>query len=134
MASENVEIVRQCFESLSRGDIERALTDASEDFEMDWSNSVGPASGIYRGKDEVREIWESYLDSFATVHWEPIEIKELDDSTVVVASHFRARGRGSGIDVDAKGAQLWVFADGVAVSVQLHQSLTEALDAARRSN
>ena len=132
MSSENVEIVQRCFEYLSRGDLERALADASEDFEMDWSNSVGPASGVYRGKNEVRGIWESYLDSFASVHWEPTEIRELDDSTVVVASHFRARGRGSGIDVDARGAQLWRFTDGLAMKVQLHQSIADALDAARQ--
>jgi len=101
---------------------------------MDWSNSVGPARGVYRGKDAVREVWASYLDSFATVHWEATEIKELDDSIVVVGSHFRARGRGSGVDVDARGAQLWQFIDGLAVKVQLHQSIADALEAARQSD
>jgi hypothetical protein len=41
-----------------------ALENAADDFEVDWSNSVGPAKGIYSGKDRVREYWASFVEAF----------------------------------------------------------------------
>ena len=40
------------------------------------------------------------------------------------------RGRGSGVEVDAVGAQLWTIHDGKAQSVKLYQSKDDALAAA----
>jgi hypothetical protein len=54
----------------------------------------------------------------------------LDESRVIAVNHFRARGRESGIEVDAVGAQLWTISEGKERSVQLYQSKTEALEAA----
>jgi len=130
MSNENAELVRRCYDSLSRGDIDSALAETSDDFEMNWSNSIGPAKGIYRGRAEVRAVWVSYVDAFEAVRWDAGEINAIDESTMVVATRFRARGRGSGVKVDATGAQLWRFADGLAVGVELHQSRADALEAA----
>jgi hypothetical protein len=49
---------------------------------------------------------------------------------VIVINHVRMRGRGSGIDIDARGPQLWTIVDGKAQSVKLYQSKAEALEAA----
>lgn len=129
MSNENVAFVHRAYEALNQGDIESALAEASDDFEMDWSNSIGPAKGVYRGRDEVQAMWASYLDAFEDVQWEAEEFEAIGEATVVVATRFRARGRGSGVKVDATGAQLWRFTDGVAVKVELHQSKGDALEA-----
>jgi hypothetical protein len=65
MSQENVEIVRGAFDSVNRGDIDGALENAADDFEVDWSNSIGPAKGIYSGKEQVREYWASSADAGA---------------------------------------------------------------------
>ena len=71
MSEENVELVRRIFDSVSRGDVDGALEPTADDFVMDWSNSIGPARGVYRGKKQVRQLWASYLDAFGLLQWNP---------------------------------------------------------------
>jgi hypothetical protein len=49
---------------------------------------------------------------------------------VLVVTHFQARGRGSGIEVDASGAQLLTVREGKVHNVKLFQSKADALEAA----
>jgi ketosteroid isomerase-like protein len=130
MSEENVKIVRRVFDSINRGDVDGALESAAEDFEMDWSNSIGPAKGIYRGKEQVREAWTSFVEAFDELRWDPLEIIEVDESRLIAVNHVRMRGRGSGIEVDAKGAQLWTISEGKGRKLKLYQSKAEALEAA----
>jgi ketosteroid isomerase-like protein len=53
MSEENVEIVRGIYAALSEGDLERALQ-AGANAEHDWSRSIGPYRGVYRGEDAIR--------------------------------------------------------------------------------
>jgi hypothetical protein len=130
MAETNVERVRRVVNAFNRGEPELALEDAVEDFVMDWSNSIGPLKGVYRGKDAVLEVWRSFHEAFEWIRWDAEEIIEVDASTVIVVNHVRMRGRGSGIDVDAVGAQLWRITDeGKGRSVKLYQSKADALEA-----
>ena len=130
MSEENVEQVRRTIELWNSRDVDGALEIASDDIAMDWSNSIGPAKGVHRGKEGVRKFWMSFLDAFEVMHWDPKEVIELDASRVLVVTHFQARGRGSGIEVDASGAQLWTVRDEKVKSVKLFQSKAEALEAA----
>jgi hypothetical protein len=78
----------------------------------------------------VLKLWRSFLDVWDTVHWDPEEIIEVDDRRVVLVNHVRMRGRGSGVDVDATGAQLWTIEAGRVQRIKLYQSKSEALEAA----
>jgi hypothetical protein len=64
VSQENVEIVRRAFDSINRGDVDAALEAAADDFEMDWSNSIGPLNGVYRGRPEALRLWRSFLDAW----------------------------------------------------------------------
>jgi ketosteroid isomerase-like protein len=130
MSRENVGVVRRTIDFFNDGDIDRALAEASDDLEMDWSNSIGPLRGVYRGRQEVRKVWEAFLDAWETVQWEPQEIIDVDHSRVIVVNRVQMRGRGSGVDVDATGVQLWTIAAGEAQRIKLYQSKVEALEAA----
>ena len=130
MSQENVEIVRSFFDGFNRGDLDRAVEGAADDFVLDWSNSIGVRKGIYRGKAKVRDFWAALHEDFDEVRTDPEEIIEVDESTVVVASRIRARGRGSGVNVHAASAQVWTIKGGEVRSVKLYQSKAEALEAA----
>jgi len=130
MSRENVEIVRRTIDFFNTGDVDKALEEASVDFEMDWSNSIGPLRGVYGGRQEVRKVWAAFIDAWETVQWEPKEIIDVDHARVIVVNRVQMRGRGSGVDVDATGVQLWTLAAGVAQRVKLYQSKVEALEAA----
>ena len=130
MSEGNIELVRRTIELWNATEIDQALEELADDFEMDWSNSIGPLKGIYRGREGVLKLWRSFLDAWDAVYWDPEEIIEVDDTRVVVVNHVRMRGRGSGVDVDATGVQLWTIEAGKAQRVKLYQSKAEALEAA----
>jgi ketosteroid isomerase-like protein len=130
MSQENVEIVRGAIDSINRRDIDQALGVAHVDFEADWSNSIGPLGGVYRGREQVRVLLEAFLEAWDEFRWDPQEIIEVDEARVLVVNRVRGRGRGSGVAVDAIGAQLWTITGGKARSVKLYQSKAEALEAA----
>jgi ketosteroid isomerase-like protein len=130
MSEANIELVRRTIDLFNAREIDQALDGVHDDFEMDWSNSIGPLKGIYRGQQEVLKLWRSFLDAWDVVQWDPEEIIEVDDTRVVVVNHVRMRGRGSGVDVDATGVQLWTIKAGEAQRVKLYQSKADALEAA----
>jgi hypothetical protein len=97
---------------------------------MDWSNSIGPLKGVYRGRPEALRLWRSFLDAWDSLQWDPEEIIDVDESRVIAVNRVRMRGQGSGVDVDAIGVHLWTFSDGTVESIKLYQSKDEALEAA----
>ena len=130
MSQENVEIVQRAFDSINRGDVVVSLDEAADHLVVDWSNSIGPLKGIYRGRPEVLKLWSSFLDAWDPLQWDAEEIIDVDDSRVIAVNHVRMRGQGSGVDVDAIGVQLWIISDGKARTIKLYQSKAEALEAA----
>jgi hypothetical protein len=57
MSQENIELVRRAIGWFNASAIDRALEETRDDFEMDWSNSIGPLKGVYRGRQEVLKVW-----------------------------------------------------------------------------
>jgi ketosteroid isomerase-like protein len=133
MAQENVELVRLTIDFFNRREIERALDATDPNLEMDWSNSIGPLRGVYRGRKEVLEFWQSFLEAWDEVSWDPQEFIEVDEARLIVVNRVRMRGKRSGVDVEAIGVQLWTITDGKGRKVKLYQTKADALEAARSS-
>jgi ketosteroid isomerase-like protein len=130
LATGDVEIVRSAYESLNEGDIETALGVLDEDAE--WSeHSDLPEAGVYRGRDSIRTFLESFLESWENFHQEAEELI-TGESCVLVMLRSRVRGRGSGIDVEARYAHLWTMEDGCAVRVDAYLDRKEGLRALRK--
>ena len=128
MSEENIATVRAIWDSVNRGNIDEAFDYASEDFVADWSGSEAPESGVYLGRDAVKERFERTLEVWSEMEYFETEIIDAGDQVVRVGG-VRARGRGSGAEVMAQGAQVWSFRNGTPVSVRLYQSRAEALEA-----
>jgi ketosteroid isomerase-like protein len=133
MVQDNVELIRRTIDLFNRKEIARALEAVDDDFELDWSNSIGPQKGVYRGRDGALELWESFLEAWDEISWDTQEIIEVDETRVIVVNHVRMRGGGSGVDVEATGVQLWTITDGKGRRLKLYQSKADALEAARLS-
>ena len=129
MAESNVDLVRRTIDLFNTGEIERALAMAADDFVMDWENSIGPLKGVYTGREGVIDLWSTFLEAWESVRWDAQEITEVDETRVLVVNHVAMRGKGSGVDVEASGVQLWTLEDGVGKSIKLFQSKDEALAA-----
>lgn len=129
MSQGNLEMVRQAIDAINRGDIRRAMEQAADDFEMDWSNSIGPLNGVYRGRGQVSEVWESFLEAWDELQWDVQDVLDLDAQRVLVVNRVRMRGRASRVEVEATGAQIWTIRNATLGSVKLYQSKAEALEA-----
>ena len=123
-------MVRQAIDAINRGDIRWVMEQqADDDFEMDWSNSIGPLNGVYRGRGQVSEVWESFLEAWDELQWDVQDVIDLDTQRVLVVNRVRMRGRASRVDVEATGAQIWTIRNATLGSVKLYQSKAEALEA-----
>jgi ketosteroid isomerase-like protein len=128
MSEENVATVRAIWDAVNRGDIDEAFSYAPGDFVLDWSASNAPESGIYHGIEDAKRAFEGTLEAWAEVDYFESEIIDRGDHVVRVGG-VRAKGKGSGAEVAAHGAQVWTFRRDTPTSVRLFQSKEEALEA-----
>jgi ketosteroid isomerase-like protein len=128
MSDEGVEVVKQAFNAMRRGDPEDALGCFTDDVE--WHKSaafpgprklVGPEALVGFSK-ELQETWS--LDG------ERIEEIRTGEDRVVVSVHSWGLGRGSGIPVDQRWAMSFTLRAGRIARVDARGSFAKALEAA----
>jgi ketosteroid isomerase-like protein len=129
VTEEKIAIIRRSYEAFNRRDISAASADMHPQFELDFSGSVGPEAGTYRGEAGMRKLWERYWEAFETITIEPEEFIEVGESIVAVV-RARGRGLGSGVEVDARGPHLWSFREGKVVRFTLYQEVADAIQGA----
>ena len=126
MSQANVEIVRAALDASMRGDWESAFRDVAPNFELDWSRTIGPVPGVYRG-EEAQRVLIDFLESWQSVRVEPHEFIEEGEHVVVpTTEHFVGR---DGIGVQARNTWTWTIRDGKIVRTCLYQDKKEALKA-----
>jgi ketosteroid isomerase-like protein len=94
---------------------------------VDWSDSVSPYRGVYRGTRRVASLYRDLLDAWTELSWDP---EDLPGDRVIVTNYARAVGHGSRVRVDARGHHLWHVRDGKAASVRPYPTREQAEAAA----
>jgi ketosteroid isomerase-like protein len=121
------EVVLAAYDSFNRGEIEPILDILHPDVE--W---IPPPTSLdprpLHGRDAVRE----YLapNFFESQTAEPLETIEHVNRLLVVA-RVRARGRGSGVELDQTAYHVLTIEEGRAVRFEVHVDRAEALRALR---
>ena len=82
-----------------------------------------------QGRDAVRANIERWESGWAEYRATPGDFVDTDDR-VVVSVHYRGRGRGSGIEVDAVFHEVYTLRDGKIVRYDEFTERSEALEAA----
>ena len=134
MSQESVEIVRRGYEAFANGDIEGVLEIMDPDVE--WAPALAPLLGVkpVRGKDALRTfLIEDIASGFDDFEATPRSIEDLGDS-VLVHTHFAARGRASGVPVSLEAFSLIRLRDGKTVSYRDYETKAAALQAAGRAD
>jgi ketosteroid isomerase-like protein len=132
MSGENLELVREEYEALNRGDVDRFMETIHPDYEFHTGVQVPSIPSVVRGRDELRnwirqwyqEPWEEQLQM------EVERIEELADGRVLALLTLRAKGRESGIQVDTEYAHILTFQDALCLRVDGFPSWKRALAAA----
>jgi ketosteroid isomerase-like protein len=129
MADRDEEIIaglRRIYEAFNRGDFEAALQTARPDIEF---ARPGGQSSV-RGVAALRAWMEP--DAFEEQRVEPLDFR-VKGNKVLVRQHAKARGAGSGIELDIGSWAVWTLDDdGLVTRLEfyLHHQEAEALEAA----
>jgi ketosteroid isomerase-like protein len=133
MSQENVEVVRRFETSWANRNLEAALECVHDDLEFDWSDSMGPFVGTYKRRAGLTRFWTDMLEAWERFSPEIEEIIDCGPERLITLDVVRARGKGSGIDMEARGAMLWTVQEGRISRVKMFQTKDEALEAVRLS-
>ena len=126
MSEENVEIVRRAFAfgQQGRGDPDEALADFDPGVVLT-SVEGGPS----QGRSAIRDNLERWNSAWAESEGTAEEFIDAGDR-VFVSAHFRGRGRGSGIEVDARFYYVYTLRERRIVRVDEFSDRAAALEAA----
>jgi ketosteroid isomerase-like protein len=130
MSQENVEIVEGCIRAWNRGDRDGWLAPTHP--EVEWSTAierqVEGVERVHKGQADLGRFWDEWHALWnATV--DVSETRDLGDSVLVFAM-FRAKGEGSGVEVERSIGYLFEFEDGLIRRASSHFPPEEALKAA----
>ena len=131
MSEENLELAREAIDTLNRRDLESFLETLDPDVE--WHPGLaalleGEAT-VYRGREEVREMFQGYFEAFADLRFEISEIRDLGDRILAVGQ-MRGRGAESGVEIESPWAYLIQVRNAKATHVRTYLDPKEALEAA----
>ncbi len=90
-------------DAFSRGDFDASLEIMDPDIEWHVAFRLPDLplnKSVYRGTDEVRELWTAFKGGWAELTATLEEVIEARDDLAVVRAHFVGRGGASGIEVD----------------------------------
>jgi ketosteroid isomerase-like protein len=83
---------------------------------------------VYRGHDGFLAFWETFHDAWERLDIDIARLEDLGDC-VLALLNFRAVGKGSGIEVRRKFANVATFADGLVVDIRAYADWDQALEA-----
>jgi ketosteroid isomerase-like protein len=120
-----IDLLRNAYAALNRGDFDQALAKGNPEFELVGSGIEAPVKGLAA----MRQWMEP--DAFEEQRYEPRQF-EVSGNKVLVRQHLFARGAGSGIELDIETWMVWTFDDdGLLLRAQVY-ALDEE-DEARRA-
>jgi ketosteroid isomerase-like protein len=138
MSGENLELARQMYAVMNRGEIDRFLELTHPDYEFHTGVQVPSVPSVVRGREGLRawirqwyeEPWEEQLQMDVE------RIEELEDGRVLALLMLRATGRESGVEVNTEYGHILTFRDGLCLRVDgfptWHRTLRAAGVADRR--
>ena len=121
-ARTNVDVVREAYEAVGRGDIPALLDLLTDDVEWTLQGpSVIPFAGTRRGREGVIEFFSLLVETVEFQEFEPREFVAQDD-TVVVLGFERNLVKPTGRTFEQEWAHVYLLRDG---KIAKHQALED---------
>jgi ketosteroid isomerase-like protein len=129
MSQENVETVKALFAAFAARDSEAAVKVLDPSVEIRPAIVGGPEGVVYQGPDGMRQFWSDVDAAWAEFRITTEHFQELDGRVLVLGRAF-ARGRDSGITLDAPAAWIAGLRNRRIVDFRSFSNQDEALKAA----
>ena len=131
MSKEHVEAFKRGLEAGNRGDVDGLLDELHP--EIEWHSALHVLMGgqltVFRGHAGVRRMIGDLNETFAEVHIEMSEFRDLRDGLVAIGC-TRNRGKASGVETETPLALVTEIRDGKTISIRAYLDREEALEAA----
>ena len=124
-----MEIVRRAVEALSGEGLDAAFEHVHPDAEYDLSAAIGPYAGIYCGREVILSFLKEYWETWQYIEVQPEDFIEAQGDRVLVAFSVRARGKESGVDIEARPTSVWTVRDGQIMRIAVYNERAAALEA-----
>ena len=124
MSRENVEIVKGFSDRWGSDEWRSHVAD-----DVVWDASGVGVTGVYKGHAGVERFFRDWLGPWESPTVELLEIIDAGDSVFTVM-RWRARGRGSGVEVQQDFFGIYYFRDGVVAGFRQAETRAKALEAA----
>jgi ketosteroid isomerase-like protein len=103
-ASANLDLVRSIFAAWERGDYSSVEWAHPE---IEFVMADGPTPERSKGLSGMTQLVREGLAAFQHLSQEAEDFQELDGARVVVLNRYAARGKASGLSVEARGANVF---------------------------
>lgn len=107
MSQENVELLRQANQAFNRGDLEQFLAFCDENVEIEDLNNAPDLPRVTYGKADSRVALAAWTDAFENFSAEIQDYIDVDERYVGCLIHYRGTHRGTGMQVDYTGVDMW---------------------------
>ncbi len=127
----HAEIFRRGVEAFNRGDVEAVIEVLDPDIEWHdiFAVMLGGEAAVYWGHEGARQVMRDLHGTFVQVHTEYPEIRDVGDRTVAIG-FLRARGDGSGAELESDLVSIAEWRDGRATYLRTYLDIEEGLKAA----
>jgi ketosteroid isomerase-like protein len=131
MSQQHVEAFQRAAEAINARDIDGLIAEVHP--EVEWHPvmlaSLAGSATVYRGHGGIRDWIRDVDEAFDGTHSEFPDVRDLGDSLVAFGT-LRARGKGSGVEVESPIIYVADFKDGKAIRVRTYLDRQEAIEAA----
>jgi uncharacterized protein len=130
MAAGNVDLIRPIYEEWGRGNWRPRFDVYHPHMEWGWSDEFPGLAGVYEDRRDPNPRLRSWLSEWDRWRVEVDEYLELGDHVVALAS-YHGRGKGSGVEINQKGAHVFELRDGKVVRLEIFADREKAIESVR---
>ena len=125
----NVEALQVVYEHWSRGDFSPVFDVYAEDMEWGWSDEWPDLEGVAPDPNRRSQRLGAFLEPWEGWRCEAEDFIASGD-LVVVLTRYSGQARGSGLDLDTRGAHVWTMRQGKVVRLEVFSTRERAFEAA----
>jgi len=125
-----LDLLESVYREWSAGNWSARFAFYADGMEWGWSDEFPAIAGVYRDDRTPNPRLQEWLCSWESWTCEAEDYVCAGETTVVVLTRYKGRGRGSGVEVDVEGAHVWTFHDGKAVRLEVFADRERALGVA----
>jgi ketosteroid isomerase-like protein len=130
MSQENIEIVRRNYEAFAQDGFDRWMEHWSDDLDYRPDKDGVDDPGPIHGKSAMRKHIGDWIDTFDDFWFQPVELIDAGDDTVVAVERFGGRAKLSGVETNQTSGVVFTIREGKIARCREYATRAEALEAA----